>query len=88
MDGHKLPNDVRQMMPAVDGSEVSGDEEALRCAKSASQVTPVRHSSLIDHPIWAPFGRHPAPDAVVGSQDHGEGPSTLTGARPKSEITV
>ena len=56
--------------------------------QSASQVTPVRHSSLIDHPIWTPFGRHPAPDAVVGSQDHGEGPSTLTRARPKSEITV
>ena len=39
-------------MPA-DASKVSGVEEALRCAKSASLVTPVCHSSLIDHPVWA-----------------------------------
>ena len=88
MDGHKPSNDVRNMMPAVDGSKVSGVQEALRCAKNASLVTPVCHSSLIDHPIWRLFGHHPAPNAVVGSQDHGERPSTLTGARPKSEITV
>ena len=75
-------------MPAVDGFKVSGVEEVLRCVKSASLVTPVCHSSLIDHPIWTPFGRHPAPHAAVGSQDHGEGLSTLTRERPKSEITV
>ena len=56
--------------------------------RSASLVTPVCHSNLIDHPIWTHFGRHPAPHAAVGSQDHGEGLSTLTRARPKSEITV
>ena len=49
---------------------------------------PVCHSGLIDHPIWTPFGWHPALHAAVGSQDHGEGLSTLTRARPKSEITV
>ena len=88
MDDHKLSNDVRKMMPAVGGSKVSGVEEALRCAKSASQVTLVCHSSLIDDPVWTPFGRHPAPHAAVESQDHREGLSTLTRARPKSEITV
>ena len=88
MDGHKLPNDVRKMMPAVGGSKVSGVEEALRCAKSASQVTLVCHSSLLDHPVWIPFGRHPAPHSAVRIQDHGGGRSTLTRARPKSEITV
>ena len=84
MDGHKLSNDVRKMMPAVGGSKVSGVEEALRCAKSASQVTLVCHSS----PVWIHFGRHPAPHAAVRIQDHGGGLSTLTRARPKSEITV
>ena len=74
-------------MPA-DASKVSGVEEALRCAKSASLVKPVRHLSLVYYPVWTPFGRHPAPHAAVGSQDHGEGLSTLTRARPKSEITV
>ena len=88
MDGHKPSDDVRKMMPAMDGSKVSGVGEALRGAKSASLVTPVCHSSLSDHPIWTAFGRHPAPHAAVGSQDHGEGLSTLTRARPKSEITV
>ena len=88
MDGHKPSIDVQKMMPAVDGSKVNGVEEALRCAKSASLVSPVCHLSLIDHRIWTPFGRHPAPHAAVGSQDHGEGLSTLTRARPKSEITV
>ena len=48
MDGHKLSNDVRKMMPAMGGSKVSGVEETLRCAKSASPVTLVSHSSLID----------------------------------------
>jgi hypothetical protein len=52
MDGHKPSNDVRKMMPA-DASKVSGVAEALRCAKSASLVTPVCHWSLIDHPVWA-----------------------------------
>ena len=75
-------------MPAGDGSKVNGVEEALRCAKNASLMIPVRHSGLIDDPIWTPFGRHPAPHAAVGSQDHGGGLSTLTRARPKSEITV
>ena len=75
-------------MPAVDGSKVSGVEEALRCAKSASLVTPICHSSLIGHPFWTPFGRHPALHAAVGSQYHGEELSTLARARPKSEITV
>ena len=88
LDGHKPSIDVQTIMPAVDDSKVNGVEEALRCAKSASLVSPVCHLSLIDHPIWKLFGHHPAPHAVVGSQDHGEGPSTLTGARPKSEITV
>ena len=72
----------------MDGSKVNGVEEALRCAKSASQVTLVCHSSLIDHPVWTPFGRQPAPNAAVRIQDHGGGLSTLTRARPKSEITV
>ena len=53
MDGYKPSIDVQKMMPAVDGSKVNGAEEALRCAKSASLVTPVCHSSLIDHPVWA-----------------------------------
>ena len=75
-------------MPAVDGSKVNGVEEALRCAKSASLVSPVCHLSLIDHRIWTPFGRHPAPHGAVGVQDHGGGLSTLTRGRPKSEITV
>ena len=75
-------------MPAVDGSKVNGVEEALRCAKSASLEGPVCDLSLLDHRIWIPFGRHPAPHAAIGSQDHGEGLSTLTKARPKSEITV
>ena len=30
MDGHKLCHDVRKMMPAVDGSKVSGVEEAKK----------------------------------------------------------
>ena len=51
MDGHKPSDDVRKMMPVVDGSKVSVVEEALRSAKGASLVTPVCHSSLIDHPI-------------------------------------
>ena len=88
MDGHKLSNDVQEMMPAVGSPKVSGVEEALRCAKNALQVTLVCHSSLIDHPVWTPFGRHPAPHAAVGSQDHGGGLSTRTRARPKSEIIV
>ena len=88
MDGHKLSSDVRKMMPAVGGSKDSGVEEALRCAKSASQVTLVCHLSLIDHPVWTPFGRLSAPNAAVRIQDHGGGLSTLTRARPKSEITV
>ena len=88
MDGHVPSIDVQKMMPAVDGSKVNGVEEALRCGKSVSLVSPVCHLSLIDHRIWTPFGRHPAPNAAVGSQDHGEGLSTLTRARPKSEITV
>ena len=57
-------------------------------APKVSHWCPVCHSSLIDHPVWTPFGRHPAPHAAVGSQNHGEGVSTLTRARPKSEITV
>ena len=88
MDGHKPSIDVQKMMPAVDGSKVNGVEQALQCAKSASLVTPVCHSSLIDHPVWTPFGRHRAPHAAVRIQEHGGGLSTLTRARPKSEITV
>ena len=88
MDGHKPSIDVQKMMPAVDGSKVSRVEEALRYTKSASLVTPVCHSSLIDHPVWTPFGRQPAPNAAVRIQDHGGALSTLTRARAKSEITV
>ncbi len=65
-----------------------GVEEALRGAKRVSQVTLVCHSSLIDHPVWNPFGRHPDTHAAVRIQDHGRGLRTLPRARPKSEITV
>ena len=72
MNGHKLSNNVRKMMPTVGGSKVSGVEGALRRTESApSQVALVGRWSSICHAFGNVFGSHPAHGSRSGSKTPG-----------------